>query len=121
LYLLAYGRIYSNHGAMTAGTTQETVDGMSLGKDRAGDVNCREPIDADDVIVVDVAHHDEVDREPVDDLRPPGDPPDEPLTRLSGDTPLVPRQEGCRCNRVGLIRCREAREAVGGGGDGSTA
>ena len=32
LYLLAYGRIYSNHGAMTAGATQETVDGMSLGR-----------------------------------------------------------------------------------------
>jgi group II intron reverse transcriptase/maturase len=32
LYLLAYGRIYSNQGAMTAGATQETVDGMSLGK-----------------------------------------------------------------------------------------
>jgi len=32
LYLLAYGRIYSNHGAMTPGVTQETVDGMSLGK-----------------------------------------------------------------------------------------
>ena len=32
LYLLAYGRIYSNHGAMTPGATQETVDGMSLGK-----------------------------------------------------------------------------------------
>src|ERR671930_1264616 len=32
LYLLAYGRIYSNHGAMTAGVTEETVDGMSLGK-----------------------------------------------------------------------------------------
>jgi group II intron reverse transcriptase/maturase len=32
LYLMAYGRIYSNHGAMTAGVTQETVDGMSLGK-----------------------------------------------------------------------------------------
>ena len=32
LYLLAYGRIYSNHGAMTAGVTQETVDGMSLAK-----------------------------------------------------------------------------------------
>src|SRR5580658_336540 len=30
LYLLAYGRIYSNHGAMTPGATQETVDGMSL-------------------------------------------------------------------------------------------
>ena len=32
LYLLAYGRIYSNKGAMTPGVTQETVDGMSLGK-----------------------------------------------------------------------------------------
>ena len=30
--LLAYGRIYSNQGAMTPGVTQETVDGMSLGK-----------------------------------------------------------------------------------------
>ncbi len=32
LYLLAYGRIYSNQGAMTPGVTQETADGMSLGK-----------------------------------------------------------------------------------------
>ena len=32
LYLLAYGRIYSNQGAMTPGVTRETVDGMSLGK-----------------------------------------------------------------------------------------
>jgi len=32
LYLLAYGRIYSNAGAMTPGVTQETVDGMSLAK-----------------------------------------------------------------------------------------
>jgi group II intron reverse transcriptase/maturase len=32
LYLLAHGRIYSNHGAMTAGVTQETADGMSLEK-----------------------------------------------------------------------------------------
>ena len=32
LYLLAYGRIYSNQGAMTPGVTQETVDGMSMGK-----------------------------------------------------------------------------------------
>ena len=32
LYLLAYGRIYSNDGAMTPGVTQETVDGMSWGK-----------------------------------------------------------------------------------------
>jgi len=29
LYLLAYGRIYANQGAMTPGVTQETVDGMS--------------------------------------------------------------------------------------------
>ncbi|EFC78905.1 reverse transcriptase/maturase family protein [Parafrankia sp. EUN1f] len=29
LYLLAYGRIYTNQGAMTPGVTQETVDGMS--------------------------------------------------------------------------------------------
>src|SRR5947199_7894272 len=28
LYLLAYGRIYSNHGAMTPGATGETADGM---------------------------------------------------------------------------------------------
>jgi group II intron reverse transcriptase/maturase len=32
LYLLAYGRIYANTGAMTPGVGQETVDGMSLGK-----------------------------------------------------------------------------------------
>ena len=32
LYLMAYGRIYSNHGAMTPGVTGETVDGMSLEK-----------------------------------------------------------------------------------------
>ena len=32
LYLLAYGRIYSNQGAMTPGVTEETVDGMSQGK-----------------------------------------------------------------------------------------
>lgn len=31
-YLLAYGRIYSNKGAMTPGVTGETVDGMSMGK-----------------------------------------------------------------------------------------
>ena len=30
MYLLAYGRIYANKGAMTPGVTQETVDGMSL-------------------------------------------------------------------------------------------
>jgi hypothetical protein len=32
LYLLAYGRIYANHGAMTPGADGETADGMSLGK-----------------------------------------------------------------------------------------
>jgi group II intron reverse transcriptase/maturase len=32
LYLLAYGRIYSNQGAMTPGVTGETVDGMSVGR-----------------------------------------------------------------------------------------
>ncbi len=32
LYLLAYGRIYANQGAMTPGVTQETADGMSLAK-----------------------------------------------------------------------------------------
>ena len=32
LYLLAYGRIYSNHGAMTPGADGETADGMSLVK-----------------------------------------------------------------------------------------
>src|SRR5438876_8521122 len=32
LYLLAYGRVYANKGAMTPGATQETVDGMSLGR-----------------------------------------------------------------------------------------
>ena len=32
LYLLAYGRIYANKGAMTPGADGETADGMSLGK-----------------------------------------------------------------------------------------
>lgn len=32
LYLLAYGRIYRNNGAMTRGATGETADGMSLAK-----------------------------------------------------------------------------------------
>src|SRR5215831_13035432 len=31
LYLMAYGRIYSNQGAMTPGASQETADGMSGG------------------------------------------------------------------------------------------
>jgi group II intron reverse transcriptase/maturase len=32
LYLWAYSNLYTNQGAMTKGTTQETVDGMSLEK-----------------------------------------------------------------------------------------
>src|SRR5207248_10311312 len=32
LYLMAYARLYSNEGAMTRGTTSETVDAMSLRK-----------------------------------------------------------------------------------------
>jgi len=32
LYLMAYGRTYSNHGAMTPGACGETVDGMSVAK-----------------------------------------------------------------------------------------
>ncbi len=32
LFLMAYGRIYRNAGAMTPGSTRETVDGMSLAK-----------------------------------------------------------------------------------------
>ncbi|MBQ0849445.1 maturase [Streptomyces sp. BH-SS-21] len=32
LYLMAYGRIYANTGAMTPGVTKETADGMSLEK-----------------------------------------------------------------------------------------
>ena len=32
LYLLAYGRLYSNKGAMTPGASGETADGMSLEK-----------------------------------------------------------------------------------------
>jgi group II intron reverse transcriptase/maturase len=32
LFLMAYGKLYSNKGAMTPGVTGETVDGMSLAK-----------------------------------------------------------------------------------------
>jgi retron-type reverse transcriptase len=32
LYLRAYARLYSNEGAMTKGTTSETVDDMSMKK-----------------------------------------------------------------------------------------
>src|SRR5215469_7034494 len=35
LYLMAYGRVYANKGAMTPGASGETADGMSLGKVRA--------------------------------------------------------------------------------------
>jgi group II intron reverse transcriptase/maturase len=35
LYLRAYAKLYSNEGAMTKGTTPETVDDMSLGKIKA--------------------------------------------------------------------------------------
>ena len=43
LYLLAYGRIYSNKGAMTPGPDAETADGMTLGKiERIIDVLRRE-------------------------------------------------------------------------------
>ena len=40
LYLLAYGNIYSNQGAMTPGAGGETADGMSeekIGRDHRGD------------------------------------------------------------------------------------
>src|SRR5258708_8310959 len=32
LYLMAYGKLYANKGAMTPGVSGETVDGMSLAK-----------------------------------------------------------------------------------------
>jgi hypothetical protein len=32
LYLLAYGRIYSNQGAMSPGADAETADGMTMEK-----------------------------------------------------------------------------------------
>ena len=32
LYLMAYGRIYANQGAMTPGPDAETADGMSMDK-----------------------------------------------------------------------------------------
>ncbi len=35
LFLMAYGRIYRNQGAMTKGTTEETADGMALDKIKA--------------------------------------------------------------------------------------
>src|SRR5258708_29082967 len=43
LYLRAYARIYANDGAMTPGTTEETVDGMSLAKiEKLIDAVCHE-------------------------------------------------------------------------------
>ena len=36
LYLLAYGNIYSNQGAMTPGVSEETADGMSEEKIEPG-------------------------------------------------------------------------------------
>jgi hypothetical protein len=35
LYLIAYAKLYGNNGALTPGTTGETVDGMSTDKIRA--------------------------------------------------------------------------------------
>ena len=35
IYLLAYGRLYSNHGAMTPGADGETADRHVAGQDRA--------------------------------------------------------------------------------------
>jgi hypothetical protein len=32
LYLAAYGKLYPNKGALTPGTTSDTVDGMSIKK-----------------------------------------------------------------------------------------
>jgi len=32
MYLMSYAKLYKNKGAMTPGTTEETVDGMSLDK-----------------------------------------------------------------------------------------
>src|SRR5258708_37908225 len=32
VYLMAYGKLYANKGAMTPGVSGETVDGMSLAK-----------------------------------------------------------------------------------------
>ena len=40
LYLLAYGRIYSNKGAMTPGADAETADGMTLGRSSGSSTRC---------------------------------------------------------------------------------
>ena len=40
LYLLAYGRIYSNKGAMTPGPDAETADGMTLARSSASSTRC---------------------------------------------------------------------------------
>jgi hypothetical protein len=43
LYLLAYGRTYANHGAMTPGASRETADGMSQGEVKAPARSLRDP------------------------------------------------------------------------------
>ena len=69
LYLMAYGRIYANKGAMTPGASGETADGMSLGKTGA---------------IIDALRHERYRFQPVrrvyipkknDKLRPLGMPP----------------------------------------------
>ena len=40
IYLLAYGRIYANQGAMTPGACGETADGMSGLKSGASSARC---------------------------------------------------------------------------------
>ena len=40
LYLLAYGRIYSNKGAMTPGADAETADGMTWARSSASSMRC---------------------------------------------------------------------------------
>ncbi len=40
LFLLAYGRIYANKGAMTPGVTGETVDGMSWPRSARSSTRC---------------------------------------------------------------------------------
>ena len=47
LYLLAYGNIYSNQGAMTPGASEETADGMSgekIGPDHRADAERTVPV-----------------------------------------------------------------------------
>ena len=105
LYLLAYGRLYSNKGAMTPGPDGETVDGMSLGKIER---------------IIDALRHERFRFKPV--RRCPFTGPVE-LGRCAGF------DLGGPCRRVGLIfgrglaGCRRARSpdlcAVGGVGGGA--